>query len=45
MKKVKAINKQTFDSNFTSENIKNYDYACFISILDVDNTEQKFDFV
>ena len=43
MKQVKAIPKLVFDKNFTDKEFKYYDYACFISILDIDNNEQKFD--
>lgn len=43
MKQIKAIPKYIFDSNFTDKEFIYYDYACFISILDCDNDEQKFD--
>ena len=43
MKQVKTIPKLVFDKNFTDKEFKYYDYACFISILDIDNNEQKFD--
>ena len=43
MKQIKAISKRIFDNNFSNKNLVHYDYACFISILDVDNTEKKFD--
>ena len=43
MKQIKALPKQVFDANFSNEKFKHYNYACFISILDVDNNEQKFD--
>ena len=43
MKQIKAIPKLVFDKHFTDEEFKYYDYACFISILDIDNNEQKFD--
>ena len=43
MKKIKAIPKVVFDKNFSNSEFKHYDYACFISILDCDNTENKFD--
>jgi predicted protein tyrosine phosphatase len=43
MKQIKAIPKRVFDEHFTDKEFKHYDYACFISILDVDNNEQKFD--
>lgn len=43
MKQIQAISKKLFDENFTDEKFKYYDYACFISILDVDNNEHKFD--
>lgn len=42
-KHIKAISKQLFEDNFTNESFKNYDSACFISILDMDNDEQKYD--
>lgn len=41
--KILAIPKKAFDENFTSENIKRYDYAAFISILDPDNEETKYE--
>ena len=43
MKKVKAIPKFVFDENFSNETFINHNNACFISILDFDNDEQKFD--
>lgn len=43
MKQIKAIPKQAFDNLFTDKEFKHYDYACFISIIDIDNNEQKFD--
>jgi predicted protein tyrosine phosphatase len=43
MKQVNAIPKSVFDKTFTNEDFKRYDYGCFISILDIDNHEQKFD--
>ena len=43
MKKIQAISKASFDNNFTSEIMSSYNYACFISILDIDNNEEKFD--
>lgn len=43
MKQIKAIPKLVFDKHFTDKEFKYYDYACFISILDIDNNEQKFD--
>ena len=43
MKQIKAIPKRVFDENFTDKEFRYYNYACFISILDVDNSEQKFD--
>lgn len=42
MKQIKAISKRVFDDNFTDKEFNRYDYACFISILDPDNDEQKF---
>lgn len=43
MKQINAISKSVFDKHFTDKEFKWYDYACFISILDTDNNEQKFD--
>lgn len=43
MKQIKAMPKLAFDERFTDEEFKVYHYACFISILDIDNNEQKFD--
>jgi len=43
MKQIQAIPKLVFDKHFTDKEFKYYDYACFISILDIDNNEQKFD--
>lgn len=43
MKQIQAIPKLVFDKHFTHKEFKYYDYACFISILDIDNNEQKFD--
>jgi len=43
MKQIKAIPKRVFDEHFTDKEFKYYTYACFISILDIDNNEQKFD--
>lgn len=43
MKQIKAIPKRVFDKHFTDKEFKYYDYACFISILDIDNNEKKFD--
>ena len=43
MKKIQAIPKVAFDKAFTTEIMSKYDYACFISILDADSTEQKYD--
>jgi predicted protein tyrosine phosphatase len=43
MKQIQAIPKMLFDKHFTNKEFKHYDYACFISILDVDNDEQKYD--
>ena len=43
MKQIKAIPKLVFDKHFTDKEFKYYYYACFISILDIDNNEQKFD--
>lgn len=43
MKQINAISKRDFDDNFSNKDFIYYDYGCFISILDGDNTEQKFD--
>ena len=44
MKKIQALPKKVFDENFSNEKFIYYaDYACFISILDVDNEETKYD--
>lgn len=43
MKQIKAIPKQIFDEHFTDKDFRYYDYACFISIINIDNNEQKFD--
>ena len=43
MKQINAIPKLVFDKHFTDKEFKYYDCACFISILDIDNNEQKFD--
>lgn len=43
MKTVKAISKAEFDANFSDEKFKYYDYVAFISILDCDNSESKYD--
>lgn len=45
MKQIKAISKLLFERNFTNKEICYYNgYACFISILDFDNEEQKYDY-
>jgi predicted protein tyrosine phosphatase len=43
MKQIQAIPKIIFDENFSNEKFKYYNYACFISILDIDNDEVKYD--
>ena len=43
IKTIKAISKAEFDYNFSDEKFKYYDYAAFISILDCDNNESKYD--
>lgn len=43
MKQIKALPKYIFDNNFSNEIFKKHDNACFISIIDIDNTEQKYD--
>lgn len=40
MKNIKAITKKQFDDNFNNDEFRYYSYACFISILDVDNNEK-----
>ena len=42
MKKILALPKYIFESNFTNKEIEYYSYACFISILDLDNNENKY---
>ena len=37
MKQIKAIPKLVFDEHFKDKEFKYYNYACFISILDIDN--------
>ena len=45
MKQIKAISKLLFEKNFTDKEIDYYKgYACFISILDFDNEERKYDY-
>lgn len=41
-KTIKAISKVEFDSNFSDNKFNYYDYAAFISILDYDNNESKY---
>lgn len=43
MKQIQALSKLIFDKNFDNKEFTYYHYACFISILDPDNNEQKFD--
>lgn len=43
MKQIQALPKKVFDENFSNEKFKQYYYACFISILDIDNDELKYD--
>lgn len=43
MKQIKALPKLVFDDRFTNELLKQYHYSAFISILDCDNSEEKFD--
>lgn len=43
MKQIKALPKLVFDNRFTNELLQQYHYAAFISILDCDNPEEKFD--
>lgn len=43
MKQIKALPKRIFDEYFADKEFKFYEYACFISILDIDNDEKKFD--
>lgn len=40
---IQAIPKSTFDKHFSNDAFSYYDYACFISILDCDNDELKYD--
>ena len=41
--RIIALPKLKFDESFTSETMKNFHYACFISILDPDNDEDRYD--
>lgn len=43
MKTIRAIPKFVFDTSFSNEYIKDNEKVCFISILDVNNDEQKYD--
>lgn len=43
MKQIKAIPKQLFENNFSNKEFEYYDYACFISILDNDNDEKRYE--
>lgn len=43
MKHILAIPKISFDKRFSDDDFRSYPQGCFISILDVDNNEQKFD--
>jgi predicted protein tyrosine phosphatase len=43
MKQIRALPKMVFDERFTNELFKYYSFAAFISILDCDNFERKFD--
>ena len=43
MKQIKALPKIVFDGRFSNELFKYYSFAGFISILDCDNSEVKYD--
>ena len=43
MKQIKALPKIVFDGRFSNELLKYYSFAGFISILDCDNSEVKYD--
>ncbi len=43
MKQVRAVAKYIFDKSFPIEYIKYYSGTCFMSILDCDNNECKYD--
>jgi predicted protein tyrosine phosphatase len=43
MKQIRALPKMVFDGRFNNELFKYYSFAGFISILDCDNSEVKFD--
>jgi len=42
MKRIKAMPKMVFDEKFTDVDFTTYKNGCFISILDIDNNEKKF---
>lgn len=41
--RIQAVSKAIFDATLTSQKIKLYDRCAFISILDPDNMEEKYD--
>jgi predicted protein tyrosine phosphatase len=43
MKQIKTLPKLIFDKKFSNKDFIYYNYACFISILDIDNDEQNFE--
>lgn len=43
MKQIRAIPKLVFDDRFNNEIFKSYSFGAFISILDCDNLEVKYD--
>lgn len=43
MKQIRAIPKMVFDDRFNNEIFKSYSFGAFISILDCDNPEAKYD--
>ena len=43
MKTIRAIPKRIFDANFSDEQFKQHNHVAFISILDDDNEEKKYD--
>jgi predicted protein tyrosine phosphatase len=43
MKQIRALPKMVFDERFNDELFKSYSFGAFISILDCDNSENKYD--
>jgi predicted protein tyrosine phosphatase len=43
MKQIRALPKMVFDERFNNELFKSYSFGAFISILDCDNSETKYD--